>query len=123
MRKWPAEKLLHLLLAVFIAVGLNLTPLQASGMPMKMEMAAGMSGAMDDECDDCVQDSAKSAGSGMTAVVCGVFCAVPVLAVIPNAPPAGTAQLKLALVPAYATMLHGLRAPPDPHPPRRADIA
>lgn len=119
MRKRPTDRFLAAVLAVLITVGMGLSPIQASAMSLKMDMADGMTGAMDDGCPDCLKDNAAT---GMKAVTCGIFCAIPILAVVPDSAPAAATPDRLTLTPARDPLLHGLRAAPDPHPPPEAAI-
>lgn len=113
----PADSLLALIVAALVAAAMILSPLQTHAMAMKMDMPSGMTGAMHDGCQDCPQDGGDT---GLKAVTCGMFCAVPVLAVVPGELPADNAPIRPLLTPAYQPLPYGWSAAPDPHPPPTA---
>ncbi|NDK52784.1 hypothetical protein GYH37_26290 [Rhizobium laguerreae] len=118
MKRWSARKLVALFLAVFVAVGMSLSAAQATGMSAKMAMASGMTGPTHEGCPGC---PAGGGDDGMKAMICGVVCAVPVAAVLPEA--ASLPAVKQPIVfTARDSLLHGMRASPDPYPPRTSDI-
>lgn len=110
-----SRRIFVLLLGAFLALGMNLSVVQAARMPVEMAMASGMDGA--GHCKDCGDTGgmAKAMGS------CSLSCATPILAVIPQ-----TAPTKVVLVPAAIpqrdSLLLGRAFSPDPGPPRSHDI-
>lgn len=118
MKRRSVRKLVALFLAVFVTVGMGLSVAQASGMSVRMAMASNMAGSAHDGCPSCPTGGGDD---GMTAMMCGVVCAVPVLAVLPQSASTPAAQ-KAHSYPARDTLLQGRLAPPDPYPPRTTDI-
>ncbi|ETR79353.1 hypothetical protein X566_00115 [Afipia sp. P52-10] len=118
MERWSARKLVAMFLAVFVTVGMSLSAVQASGMSAQMAMASDMTGSAHDGCPGCPNGGGDD---GMKAMVCGVVCAVPILAMLPEGASMPAAQ-KADSYPARDAFLHGRRAPPDPYPPRTTDI-
>lgn len=104
-----------LLLGAFLALGMNLSVVQAASMPVKMAMTSGMGSA--GHCKDCSGNGgiAKEMGN------CSLSCATPILAAIPQ-----TAPTKVVLIPAavpqQGSLLLGRAFSPDPGPPRSHDI-
>jgi hypothetical protein len=108
------RQIFTVLLAVLLTAGLSLTAAQAGNMPMKMHMAAaGHSG-----CHDCVGCDAGKA----KAMICASICAASVLATLPQAPPMVVAEIVTTLALPEDEFLVGSMSPPDPYPPRSADI-
>jgi hypothetical protein len=117
MKRRSIRKLLALFLAVFVTVGMGFSVAQASGMSVRMAMASNMAGSAHDGCPSCP----TGGDDGTKAMICGVVCAVPVLAVLPQSASIPAAQ-KAASYPTRAPLLQGRLAPPDPYPPRTTDI-
>ncbi len=115
MKRWSARKLVALFLAAFIAVGMSLSAAQATGMSVKMAMTTDMSGSTHDGCP------AGGGDRGMKAMVCGVVCAMRVVAVLPEGASLPAVQQPIFFT-ARDSLLDGTRASPDPYPPRTTDI-
>lgn len=118
MKRCSARKLVALLLAVFVTVGMSLSAVQASGMSAKMAMASDMLGSVHDGCPGC---PTSGGNDGMKATACGIVCVAPVLAVLPEGASMAAVQ-KPASFPVPEPLLRGRRAQPDPYPPRTTDI-
>jgi hypothetical protein len=117
--RWSARPLLALLIAVCVAAGLAMSPVQASDMAVKMAMGAdagvsSMAMPSDDGCSGCPDQNADN--GKMTA--CPQACVAPAVAVLPDG-------LAFAIVlpaprpaPLPTAFLHGWGGTPDPYPPR-----
>lgn len=117
--RWSARHLLALLIAVSVAAGLGMSPVQASAMAVKMAMAAdmgasGMGTPSDDGCSACPDQ--KSDNGKMT--VCPQACVAPAVAVLPGGLALTTERLAPRPAPLPTAFLHGQGAGPDPYPPR-----
>jgi hypothetical protein len=117
--RWSARHLLALLIAVSIAAGLGMSPVQASAMAVKMAMtadmgASGMSMPSEDGCSGCPDQ--KSNGGKMT--VCPQACVAPAVAVLPGGLGLATARHALPPESLPTAFLRGRDADPDPYPPR-----
>lgn len=116
MRLWSPRQLITLFLAVFVTVGLSLSAVQASGMIVKMAMASDMESSGHDRCQGCPSDDDTN------AISCIATCAVPVLALLPEAESGMLVHKSVSAVTCYP-LLHGKTSPPEPYPPRPVDIA
>jgi hypothetical protein len=117
--RWSARHLLALLIAVSVAAGLGMSPVQASAMAVKMAIAAdtgasGMAMSSDDGCSGCPDQNADN--GKMT--VCPQACVAPALAVLPYDLPLAVASPASRPAPLPAAFLHGWGGVPDPYPPR-----
>lgn len=101
-----------LVLGLLVALGMNLSAVQASNMAAKMaisgeEMASGASG-----CSSCHGDM-----GGTKTMVCDAVCVAPVAATVPqtSALPIGRSVDRPSM---RAPVLSGWAASPNPHPPK-----
>lgn len=105
-----------LFLTVFVTLGMGLSVVQANittGRMMPGKMAAGPGAPDRGDCQAC------SSGDGAKAMTCLPVCATPAWA----APSTTEAFVKPASFPArHQLLLPGRVSPPDPYPPRLADI-
>ena len=110
------RRLFVLVLGAFLALGLNLSIVQAGEMPVKMMMSSAMGTA--GTCHTC-------GGGGSVPHkkmdTCNVGCVAPAIAVISQAAPA---KILLASVPVppQGSLLLGRLPSPDPLPPRSGDM-
>lgn len=110
------RKLASLIAVVFLAVFAASTIVHAvSANAMALDMAMAEGGAMSmPDCQGCPEDGGSDANAS-----CDLVCTAPVFAVLRAAEPA---QLMTPLLrqdrPLGMTLPRGLRAPPDPFPPR-----
>ncbi|OQM74525.1 hypothetical protein [Manganibacter manganicus] len=117
--RWSARHLLALLIAVSIAAGLGMSPVQATAMAVKMAMAADMGASRmgmtsDDGCSACPDQ--KSDNGKMT--VCPLACVAPAVAVLPGGLGLATARPAPSPASLSTAFLRGRDADPDPYPPR-----
>ena len=117
MKRWSSRRLSALLLAVFLALGMSLSVVQASDMASKMAMTPGMADSGNGNCADC------GGGDGNTnTAACKAMCTAghsPAVlsfgALFANqsaaVPPASRERPSLGRVPS-----------PDPYPPRSTDL-
>jgi hypothetical protein len=121
--RWSARRLLALLIAVSVAAGLGMSPVQASDMAIKMAAADMGASAMgmpsDDGCSGC--PDRKSDDGKMMA--CPQVCVAPALAVLPGDPALAIASPAPRPAPLPARFLHGCGGVPDPYPPRPFSFA
>lgn len=112
MRCFAFRRLVLLLAALALALGVAAGGAQAMDMGAKTAMTAAMDmPAAPDRCDGCGDDDGDMATDACLAL-CGAMTALPpVLAVVPPSP----AERPVPLV---ATFDQGHAGPPDPHPPR-----
>ena len=109
-----ARRILVLLLGVFLALGMNLSAIQAGEMPVKMTMTSGMGAS--GHCNDCGDN-----GAVKKMTICSFGCVAPVLAVIPQTAPMRVVQARTPLL-RQASLLFGRVSSPDPYPPRSSDL-
>lgn len=117
--RWSVRQLLALLIAVSVAAGLGMSPVQASAMTVKMAATSDMGASGMDMpshygcsgCPDQIPDDGK-----MTA--CPQACVGPSLAVLPGGPALAVASPAPSFAPLPAAFLHERNAVPDPYPPR-----
>jgi hypothetical protein len=121
MKQGLARQLFAFCLAVFLAVGMSASAVQASVMVAKAAMgsemgAAGMGsdmGAAEKNCDGCKK------GSDGKAMFCSMpACTASAFATLPQAEPAAMAQIAVKLPLPPTALLLGSTPPPDPYPPR-----
>ncbi|ACE91175.1 hypothetical conserved protein [Rhizobium etli CIAT 652] len=118
MRHLTARKLVALFLAVFVAVGMSLSVVQASSMAAQMAAMSGMEMEHHGGCPDC---PGKAGDDGMKAMACSSVCATPILATLPAAVHMPAVRTLASFV-ARDPSLHGTALRPDPYPPRTSDI-
>ncbi|RUO99840.1 hypothetical protein [Hyphomicrobium sp.] len=117
MKRWSAQKLVALCLAVFVTVGMGVSVIEASGMSAKMPMVAHMVMSGHDGCQGCL----GSGDDGMKTMACRAVCATPVFAVLSESASVPTVQ-KPIFNAARDPLLRGRESPPDPYPPKPTDI-
>lgn len=110
------RRLFVLLLGAFLALGLNLSIVQAGEMPAKMLMSSAM--GTSGNCHTCGGDGGVPHKKMDT---CSVGCVTPAIAVIPQTAPAKF-FLASAPVPRQDPLRLGLLSSPDPLPPRSSDM-
>jgi hypothetical protein len=104
--------LLALLFGVFLAVGASLSVVHASNMAVGMAAASDMAAPDNDGCDD----------KRLTGMDCGSVCPPGAFAVL--LPTNEVMALGSAdLVYPDSSPAIGRASPPDPHPPKTADLA
>lgn len=118
MSRWSARQIVVLLLAVFVAVGLGLSAVQAGDMTVKMAMASDMADSSHEDCQGCPMDG----GDDGAMASCSLACTAPVSALLPKAPTVATTSAPRPRLAAYP-VLSGRTARPDPYPPRSSDLA
>lgn len=119
MNRWSARKLVAVVLAVLVTLGMGLSAVQATDMAAKMTMPSEMAGSTHDGCQGCPEGSGDDGMAGMT---CGSVCTAPALAVLPEQGASMPALQKPARFMVRALLRDGRFAPPDPYPPRTTDI-
>jgi hypothetical protein len=103
---------LSAILALF-ALSTVVHAVSANAMALDMAMADGGAMSMPD-CQGCPEDGGSDANAS-----CDLVCTAPVFAVLRAAePPQVMTQLLRQDRPFGMTLPRGLRAPPDPFPPR-----
>jgi hypothetical protein len=109
-------RILALLFAILVTVGMSLSVVQANGMATKMAMASEMGTSGHGGCDVC-----PAGGDGAKVPACSPMCVPPVLLMLQ--------QVALVLPESISTsfavrsdQLHGRVSPPDPSPPRSTSI-
>jgi len=113
----PSRQIFALLLGVFVALGMNLSAVRASGMAAKMIVTPGMGTSGHGDCRGC--EGGDSGGA--KAMACGSICIAPVIALPPQ-------TFSMSVFPARAMSLrqyphpHDRASPPDPYPPRPGDL-
>ena len=109
-----SRRIVVMFLGAFLALGMNLSAIQASEMPVKMATMSdtGMSG----HCNDCGDN-----GAVKKMTICSLGCVAPGLAVIPQTPPTRVVQARTPLL-RQASLLFGRVSSPDPYPPRSSDL-
>lgn len=111
MKRRSSQRIVALLLGTFLALGMNLSAVQASGMAIDMAMCSDMDG-----CNDCGNESDCDGNGG----ACLSVCTTPTPAVLDPAVAVITAEAsKLPLPGSQST--YGPASAPDPHPPRPHD--
>jgi hypothetical protein len=112
MKQGLARQLFAFCLAVFLAVGMSASAVQASVMVAKAAMGSDM-GAAGKNCDGCKK------GSDGKAMFCSMpACTASAFATLPQAEPAAMAQIAVKLPLPPTALLLGSTPPPDPYPPR-----
>jgi hypothetical protein len=106
------------LLAVLVTVGLSLSVVQAGDMAMKISVGATMADPGHGDCHDC---NGGDAGKIKT-MTCAPICAPPVAAMSSDVTPLVVGETRVALVLPVDEFRNGGLPPPDPYPPRSADI-
>lgn len=106
------RRIFVLLLGVFLALGMNLSAVQAGEMPVKMMSGMGAAG----HCNDCGDN-----GPVKKMAICSFGCVAPVLAAIPQTTPMRVVQARTPLL-RQASLLFGRVSSPDPYPPRSSDL-
>jgi hypothetical protein len=117
--RWSARHLFALLIAVSVAAGLGMSPVQASAMAVKMAMAAdaGASSMAMPSADGCSGCPDRNTDNGKMTV-CPLACVAPALAVLPGGLALAVASPASRPVPLPTAFLHGWGGVPDPYPPR-----
>jgi hypothetical protein len=112
MRRTPFRQVYVLMLGLFVALGMSLSVVQASGM------AAGMSGQQMSATGmgDC--SSCKDGPMGAKIMTCDASCAAAVNATLPQFA-ALLIQRPVDRPLSQSPMLSGWTASPNPHPPKR----
>lgn len=116
MQHWTVRQIFALVLGALIALGLNLSAVQASDMSMKMAMASAMAGSGHGDCHGC----ADKPDAGAKTMTCVSTCVAPLLAVLPQGLPS-TVHVVSTLSPVPSPFLPGRIASPEPFPPRPSD--
>lgn len=118
MKHWPSRRILALVLGVFLALGMNLSAVQASEMAVQMAMTSDDGSSGQGECDGCGGSGDDSAD----AVSCApMLNCSGMAAVLPMERGLMAPQSTEAFSP-VASVAHSLIAPPDPYPPRPPDL-
>ncbi len=112
------RQIFAVLLAVFVTVGLSLSAAQASNMRMKMSMGSGMTTSEHSDFHDCDRGNADKT----KAMICAAICAASVVATVPEVAPIAAAEIMTKLALPKDELLIGSRSPPDPYPPRSANV-
>jgi hypothetical protein len=112
------RQFLAVLLAVLVIVGLSLSVVLAGDMAMKMSVGAGIA---DSGHGDCCDGGGGDAGKIKT-MTCAPICAPPVAAMSSEVAPLVVVETGAALVLPEDEFRNGALPPPDPYPPRSADI-
>lgn len=116
MHRSRLRQISALILALFVALGMSASVVQASNMAIKMAAASGMNAGDHGICDGC-GDSA-----GMKATACGMaVCAAPVLAALPQTLSMMRPDARELPLPTER-LLFGSTPSPDPPPPRSSDL-
>jgi hypothetical protein len=116
MKPGLARQFFAFCLAVFLAVGMSASAVQASVMAAKMAMGSDM-GAAGKSCDGC------KTGSDGKAMSCSMpACVASAFAMLPQVESAAMAQIAVKLPLPGNALLLGSTPPPDPYPPRPTDI-
>jgi len=117
MKRWSSRRLSALLLAVFLALGMTLSAVQASDMAAKMAMASNMGATGQGGCDAC-----GGGDDGNTkADTCIPMCTASVPALLPSGFVATAPDVADPHVPGYR-FVRGRTPSPDPYPPRFTDF-
>jgi hypothetical protein len=113
MTLWPARKVLTVLLAVFVTVGLSVSAAQTRDIGMKMSTGTEMTASGHCDHHPCDADHAGKAKAATCAAVCA-----PVFATLPQASSLAVAEMA-TLVPLPNDELgRGTLPPPNRRPPR-----
>ena len=110
------RRLFVLVLGAFLALGLNLSIVQAGEMPAKMMMSSAMGAA--GNCHSC-GDGGSVPHKKMDS--CSVGCVSPAIAVIQQTAPTKVLLASVA-TPPQDLLLLGRLPSPDPLPPRTSDM-
>lgn len=117
MHRSRLRQISALILALFVALGVSASVVQASNMAVKMAAVSGMDAGDLEICDGCGGDSA-----GMKATGCGMaVCAAPVLAALPQTLSMMRPDARELALPTER-LLFGSTPSPDPYPPRSSDL-
>jgi hypothetical protein len=111
-----SRRIFILLLGALVALGMNLSVVQAGEMSAKMTMSPAMSAS--GNCHTCGDDGGM-AHKKMDS--CSFGCVTPAIAAVPQTTPAGFVQASLP-VPLQDSLLLGRLSSPDPLPPRSSDL-
>ena len=106
--------MLVLLLGIFLALGMNLSAVQAGEMTVKMPATCNMTAS--GHSNDCGDDGAAS-----KMTMCSFGCVASVVAVISQKAPA-VALIAHAPLLRQSPLLLGRASSPDPFPPRSGDL-
>ena len=112
------RRIIDLLLAVFVTVGMGLSAVQASTISVKMMgMEAGMTMSGMANCQDCERSGGSKGMAACTAPACTAQIAAPAL-------PVAALDMNLVAVrhSVQSRILLGRDTVPDPYPPRTSDI-
>jgi hypothetical protein len=114
MGLWSFQKVFAALLAVLVTVGLSVSATHAGDMTMKMPMQPAMASSGLSDCRDCDHgDTGK-----MKSAICVVICAVPVIAMLPQAPPVEVAEVTTIVPLPEDEVVNGRQPPPERYPPK-----
>ena len=111
MKRRSSRQIIALMLGVFLALGMNLSAVQANDMAIDMAISSDM-----DSGSDCGNGSDGDSNGG----ACLSVCTTPSLAVLPLAVIVKTAETCNLPLPDYRST-YGQASSPDPHPPRPHD--
>ncbi len=111
MKRCSSQHTIALLLGVFLALGMNLSAVQANDMAIDMVMCSDMDG-----CNDCGNGSDCDGNGG----ACLSVCTTATPAVLDPAVAVKTAEASNLPLPDYQST-YGRASSPDPHPPRSHD--
>lgn len=115
MTRWSRRHVLTILLGVFVALGMNLSAVQASDMAIKMtNMSSSIAMADHGNCDGCGGGNDIDA-KGTTS--CVSICVTPVVGLLPAKGSARVFVLTAFQSP-ESPALFSRASPPEPYPPR-----
>jgi hypothetical protein len=133
MKRWTFRQVFTWMLGALLALGMNLSAVQAGGpvakmtavqmsmakMTMaKMAMVDGSATAKHGDCQRC----GDTPGTDAKKMSCASACVAPVLAILPQSLPLTRAVTALPS-PTDLPLLLGGATSPDPSPPRRGNLA
>lgn len=126
MPRWSPRQVLALFLGLFVGLSLSLSAVQASTMAAKMGSMSGKMVSMSDMANAAHNDC-KGCGGGdegtTKAAPCTSFCVPPTFAIGGPITPSFAAPMKVVdQVVTADFILAGKTIPPDPHPPRSAEL-
>lgn len=118
MKHWPSRQFIALFLGVALALGMNLSAVQASEMAVQMAMMGDAGASSQGDCDGC----GGSGGDSADAVTCSpVLNCSSMAAVMPTAGGLAVTQTIKQVTP-VSGVARDLTPPPDPYPPRSSNL-
>jgi hypothetical protein len=113
MRRTPFRQVYVLMLGLFVALGMSLSVVQASGMAAGMSMSGPqMSATGMGDCSSC-----KGGPMGAKVMICDASCVAAVNATLPQFA-ALLIQRAVDRPQSHSPMLSGWTGSPNPHPPQ-----